>query len=108
MLALSSAVGEGQTRSACAQMKQPLVYALDRWHPTGIVCGNPCEYCGHGDAMKMSAPGSPAGMVPIPMFLVREATYDEYVASVMENTGGKAKSGQLAPRSSHFYVVSMD
>ena len=108
MLALSSAVGEGQTRSACAQMKQPLVYGLDRWHPTGIICGDPCEYCGHGDAMVMSAPGNFAPMVPIPMFLVREATYDEYVVSVMENTGGKAKGWQLAPRSLYFYVVSMD
>ena len=60
-----------------------MVIAFDRPHPHGAICSAPCKYCGEtpddiGDfATTEETP-------PIPMKIMRDATYAEYVQQCRE------------------------
>lgn len=81
----------------------PLVYGFSKPHQVGTVCGNPCKQCG-GDMAVMTAAG-PTPIEPVPLYIVREATWEEYVVSVVANGGGAHLS---QPHERVYYVVSTD
>ena len=85
-----------------------LVYGLKRPHRVGSICGNPCEQCG-GDSTVMTFPGMPAKYVDAtaPLFIVREATHEEYVASC-EALSGSVRGALAKPGERYFYVVQTD
>ncbi len=81
-----------------------LVYGLAKPHRIGSVCGNPCEQCG-GGMLQMTGPGAMGLIEPIPLFILREATHQEYVASAKEH----GSVGRLSdPAERFFYEVSCD
>ena len=81
----------------------PLVWGFNRPHRVGSLCGNPCEQCGH--AKVMTGPGNIGRLaVPLPLLIVREATFEEYAASVISN-GGRSRD---LSRDRFFYVVTLD
>ncbi len=87
-------------------MTGDLVYGLEYPHRLGTVCGVQCEQCGdpEGDSV-MTGPGAQGRVDVTPLYIVREATYSEYVASVRRNGGG----GKLSnPDERFYYVVTTD
>lgn len=56
----------------------PLVFGFARRHRVGSICGDPCEQCGGKTRMVMTG----RLVESAPLFIVREATWEEYVASV--------------------------
>lgn len=82
-----------------------LVYGFNKKHRVGSVCTKPCEQCGLKTMQIMTGLGDGDVINPIPLFIVREATYEEYVESVRANGGGYRLSN---PNERFYYVVSTD
>jgi len=74
-----------------------LIYSFDHKHKPGDVCN-----CG---GQMSDAFGTP--LPEIPVYIIREATYEEYAASCIANAGSDANP---MPRSSgdRYYAISMD
>lgn len=90
---------------SCEGADVPLVYRLHRPHRVGSICGVPCQQCGGDEAVMTGVGDVGNGYVePLPLFILREATYGEYVASATANGGGRC----LAPNTGYFYEVSVD
>jgi hypothetical protein len=76
-----------------------LIYSFDHKHKPGDVCN-----C--GGAMTTDWKGDILA-AELPIYIIREATYEEYVASCIANAGSDANP---MPRSSgdRYYAISMD
>jgi hypothetical protein len=80
------------------------VYRLGGPHRAGSICGVPCEQCGDvSSPMMMSAPGPKQIVTPIPFYVVREATREEWEADVRKYGGTPTPNSK-----GHFYVVRPD
>lgn len=88
---------------------EDLVYGFDKPHRVGSICGVRCEQCGSGNPNTvmtvMTGPGPTGRIDTVPLFIHREANYEEYEKSVIANGGGKNLS---SPKIRHYYVVSTD
>ncbi len=60
------------------------VFGFDTPHKLGTVCGNPCEQCDFEPMVLTGADCKP--LPPIPLFIIREATEQEWADEV--RTGG--------------------
>ena len=83
----------------------PLVFGFGRPHRPGSICGNPCEQCGGKTMVTLAATKLEGRQVPA-FLIVREATHQEYVDSVLAR-GGK-KFQLTKPGERYFYVVETD
>lgn len=92
-----------------------LVYGFGKPHRPGSICGVTCYQCAGREReegedpppTRMSGLGSTRLIEPRPLYIIRPASYAEYVTSAVANGGGGANLSRPSDNR-HYYFVSTD
>ena len=75
------------------------VYRLGGPHEIRSICGVPCRQCGDPSSpMRMSQAGPPKLIDPIPLYVVRQASFEEWIANIRGNGGNPSAKAIAAER----------
>lgn len=80
-----------------------MIFSFSEPHRIGSICGVPCDQCGEEESQLLGTFGEE--LDPVPMFIIREATEEEWFNDVFA-AGNTAPYHD--PEAKYFYLVSVD